>query len=99
MNINKNIFLFKVAHVNFLELFFLNRTLNYIEGKFRFDEMGIDLEFNGTQQKEYLFDRKVSNFALLLALVGIMHIYNSLLMIREIILGLINPKSVKFIIK
>ncbi len=84
-----------MAHVNFLELFFMNRTLNHIEGKFRFDEMGIDLEFKGTQENEYLFDRKVSNFALILALVGIMHIYNSLLIIKEIILGIVNPKSVK----
>jgi hypothetical protein len=74
----------------------MNRTLNHIEGKFRFDEMGIDLEFKGAQQNEYFFDRKVSNFTLILTFIGIIHIYNSLLMIKEIILGIVNPKSVKY---
>ncbi len=88
-----------MTHINFLELIFKNRTLDYLEGKLRFDEMGIDLEFQSNEQSDYTYDRKVSNFTLVLTFLGIIHIYNSLLLIKEIMLGVVNPKSVNFIIQ
>ena len=90
---------FLVTSISSLNVTFFNFLHDYLQGNIMFEELGIELIFDGKEILEVNhIDQKVSNFTIALTILGILSIYNSLVNVREIVLGNLNPNSVKIYI-
>jgi hypothetical protein len=53
----------------------------------------LSLHFYANEKYETYFDRKVYNFTIILTFLGMLSMYSSVLVIKEVIIGRINAKS------
>jgi hypothetical protein len=76
---------------------FSNRTYDYAKGSLKVDKAGIDINFEFEEVRTFRsLEKKISTFTLILTFMGVIHIYVSLHIIKEVILEDLSPQSVKF---
>jgi hypothetical protein len=84
-----------VSHIDELNLDFYNFTRDLLKGYITFHEVGINVNFECQENFIWNTDRKNGNFTIALTLVGLVHLYYTLTLIREILLNRVDAKSVK----
>lgn len=68
-----------------------------MKGAFAAADPKFNIDYN-CQESEISYTKKISNFTIVLTFVGLVHLYHTLTLIRETLLGHINAKSVTYFI-
>lgn len=77
---------------NKMKISFSYNFMNIV-GQLQYDDIGISILFQGSIVTVENDTRKISNFSLCLCFIGIIHLYHILKVIREMLLGELDPKK------
>ena len=84
------------SNAYYVEFGFFGILQDGIKGSLSYPEIGFDINFDGHENHSWGYNQKVGNFTILLTFIGMMQLYHTLTLIRDSLLGRMNPKSVNY---